>query len=310
MVKQWVSLLTCVQTILHGLGWSSWLPLEDKKQTLSCGATAYVCENVLPSQAVSLRCIWKNAQENALLYSVDVDAEGLGHIEPILFDLGQRYPRDQLGIVAVGDFIEQDMSEWIEQTLTHGPADVVRCGGPTGRLIDLREVSAENIEGSSPFLAAYYAERFLSAEQPFQRINEGEPTPLGYFNELPLDGNERKLINKIITTMAEKNIFSLLLEKKSLESKGKKIEHVHPLRFLGYIFGDQNLKSCMRSIRKSHFKWSNFIDGLARRLEEESIRGNLLPYLSGFAQTVQCDAEGARGFLERRDWDGLVRFLL
>jgi hypothetical protein len=46
------------------------------------------------------------------------------------------------------------------------------------------------------------------------------------------------------------------------------------------------------------------------RIEEEAARGGLLPYLHGFAQHVHCDEEKARRYIEKRDWEKLVKFLL
>lgn len=134
--------------------------------------------------------------------------------------------------------------------------------------------------------------------------------PENLFDKLPLNDHERTLIHKIVDTMARDNVIKLGLKRKTMEKKGKRIRHVHPLRFLGYVFADPHLKHCMREISRSHFKWNGFIDGMRDRIEEEAARGGLLPYLHGFAQHVHCDEEKARRYIEKRDWEKLVKFLL
>ena len=130
------------------------------------------------------------------------------------------------------------------------------------------------------------------------------------FLELPLNEPEKKIIHKIISTIAEKNPIKLAFEKRSLDKKGKKIHHVHPLRFLGYIFSDPFLKKCMKEIKKSHFKWEGFMDGLSKKMREESHDHNILPYAEGFADYVNADRDHVVRYLEHHDWEGLVRYLL
>src|SRR5580700_7786338 len=55
------------------------------------------------------------------------------------------------------------------------------------------------------------------------------------FYQLPLPEKEKPIIDDIFTTMADKNIFQLAMMKSRMEKKGKKVEHIHPLRFFGYI---------------------------------------------------------------------------
>ncbi|MGE5196064.1 MAG: hypothetical protein ACM3JI_01890 [Anaerolineae bacterium] len=130
------------------------------------------------------------------------------------------------------------------------------------------------------------------------------------FFQLPLDEVEKRIISKLIRTMAEKNIIKLAFEKRSLEKKGKRINHVHPLRFLAFIFGDPQLKSCMHQIRKSSFKWDHFVDGLAKRLKEESENNTLLPYLPGFCNYLNLNIADVASIVHNHHWESLVRYLL
>ncbi len=130
------------------------------------------------------------------------------------------------------------------------------------------------------------------------------------FTELEITEHDKELIFKIIDTMARDNVIKLGLKRRSMERKGRKVRHVHPLKFLGHIFADPHLHQCMREVHRSHFKWNGFIDGLKDRIKEESSRGNLLPYVPAFAKQTNRDGDKIAHYIERRDWEGLVRYLL
>lgn len=130
------------------------------------------------------------------------------------------------------------------------------------------------------------------------------------FYQLPLNEKERRIIRSIFTTMAEKNIFELALVKRSMEKKGKKVTHVHPMRFVGYIFSNHQLRGCMKKIVKSSFKWDAFVDGFSKRMKEEHANNNLHRHIPGFCQEVGADPHAVARFIDKKDWEGLVKSLL
>jgi hypothetical protein len=133
---------------------------------------------------------------------------------------------------------------------------------------------------------------------------------LEFFFSLPLDDNEKRVINAMILTIAEKNVIKLGLMRKTIEKKGKRIHHVHPLRFIGYIFATPHLKTSMHKIRKSSFKWDGFIDGFSKKMKDESNNGNLIQYIPGFAEYLDVDFEECMHYVHKKDWEGFVKFLL
>jgi hypothetical protein len=139
------------------------------------------------------------------------------------------------------------------------------------------------------------------------RAEDPGPNP---YQLLPISPSEKQLIAKLLTTMADNNVFQLLLEKGRLEKIGKNIHHIHPMRFLGTVFTDRHLSTCMREIRKSHFKWDGFMDGFAERMKGEAARGNLIPYVAGFASEVHRDADMILSYINSLNFEGLVKFLI
>ncbi len=127
------------------------------------------------------------------------------------------------------------------------------------------------------------------------------------FYQLSITDKEKRLIKIIVNTMAEKNILQLAFIKRTMEKKGKKIEHVHPMRFIGYILSNAELRSSLRSIKKSSFKWDAFIDGFSRRMKEEFSNNNLYVHIPGFCHQVGADPEKVTHFIQKKDWEGLVK---
>ncbi len=141
-------------------------------------------------------------------------------------------------------------------------------------------------------------------------VNDGSSSGINYYADLPLQYAEMRIIARILNSMAEKNVVRLLFEKKKLERDGKRIEHVHPLKFLGFVLGDQHLKGCLRSIKKNFFKWDNFIDGFSNRMKEELGKENLLLYVPDFARALHADPHEVSHYIHKHDWEGLVSSLL
>lgn len=137
-----------------------------------------------------------------------------------------------------------------------------------------------------------------------------EPVSSSPYETLTISLEEKHLINKLLTTMAENNIFKLLLEKKRLEMIGENIQRVHPIRFLGTVFTDHHMVDCMHKIRESGFKWDGFVEGFGERMRQEAKRDNLAPYVPGFAEAVQRNPDKIMVYIKAVDFEGLVKFLL
>jgi hypothetical protein len=136
---------------------------------------------------------------------------------------------------------------------------------------------------------------------------ENMPPGTEPFYQLSITDKEKRLIKIIVNTMAEKNILQLAFIKRTMEKKGKKIEHVHPMRFIGYILSNSELRSSLRTIKKSSFKWDAFIDGFSRRMKEELGNNNLYVHIPGFCHQVGADPDQVTHFIQKKDWEGLVK---
>lgn len=152
----------------------------------------------------------------------------------------------------------------------------------------------------------------ILAQRPRVTQAPDSPTKSGDVNQyetLPLTAEEKEKIGEILMTLAENNVFQLLFQKKRLERLGHEIHHVHPVRFMGTVFSDPRLVYCMRSIRRSSFKWDGFLDGFIERIQDEAKAGNLNDYIPGLAEALHLKAQDLQYFVDQKNFEGLIVFL-
>jgi hypothetical protein len=130
------------------------------------------------------------------------------------------------------------------------------------------------------------------------------------YYELSLPDHERKLIHELVRNMAEKSIWGLLFKKREMERLGKRVNHVHPMRFIGYILAEPRLKRYLKEVSTSSFKWDHFIDGFSKRMKEETARDNVMRYIPGMAHSLKFDPARMAAFIHDKDYDGLVQAIL
>lgn len=130
------------------------------------------------------------------------------------------------------------------------------------------------------------------------------------WSDLVCTEQDRANIYEIVSTVSEKNKLSLLVNQSTLREKGAQITHVHPLKFLGVIFSDSYLKSCMSLIWNDYFKRNSFVTDLTAALNREADRDKLYAYLNEFANEVGLLPESLKPFFDERDWDNFFLFLI
>jgi hypothetical protein len=135
-------------------------------------------------------------------------------------------------------------------------------------------------------------------------------THIESFYQLPLEEKDQKLIYELIKTIAEKNVFGLLFKKKEVEKLGKKVNHVHPMRFMGYILSEPKLRKWLKDIRNSSFKWDYFMREYGERMKEENAKNNIMPYAAGMAHLLHVEQNHILGYLQAKDYTGMVKSFL
>lgn len=127
----------------------------------------------------------------------------------------------------------------------------------------------------------------------------------------PLTTEEKKDIKYIVNTLGMDSLVSITSSKSSIKKAGKRVDHVHPLRFLGYVFSDEEMKASMKAMEGRSWVWSEFSGGLKDSLEVESSRNNLKPeYVNDFASRVGINIEVISPSINQHSWDTFISTLI
>lgn len=130
------------------------------------------------------------------------------------------------------------------------------------------------------------------------------------FDEIPLQEKEQKAIEKLMRCLATSSIPKLIWKQNDLQKLGRSINHVHPLKFISHIINQPILRSDLQEVHRNYFKWKGFLDGFRKRMTEEFYKGTLNELVPGFAHSVGVCPEIVDHFIEKRDWEGLVKAIL
>lgn len=127
-----------------------------------------------------------------------------------------------------------------------------------------------------------------------------------------LSSSERADIGFILRTLANHNLIVIGTTYKSqLKKAGIRVEHVHPIRFLECIFGDQELKVCARNIQGKSWVWSEFLGGIVNSLKEETKNGNVKPeFIHDFAAIIGIDVNIIFPAYQQQRWEDMVLSLI
>lgn len=122
--------------------------------------------------------------------------------------------------------------------------------------------------------------------------------------------DEGKAISEIVTTLGKTSLVALGFKKGHLKSLGQGLRGIGSLHFLGYILSNEELRSHMKTIRKSSFKWDGFMDGLKPGFERELKSNKLIEDLPSFAALTKADHQKLLVRAQEHNWDEFVAILV
>jgi hypothetical protein len=126
----------------------------------------------------------------------------------------------------------------------------------------------------------------------------------------PTSPSEKENIRYIVRSLARYNWMQLAKEESSLKKAGDKINHLHPYRFLGAIFTDEELKAGVYVIRNRSLVWGDYFDGVRRSLTEEMDNNNLLQFTPDFANLIGVDINAIYPLIQTRQWAAFVDYII
>lgn len=138
----------------------------------------------------------------------------------------------------------------------------------------------------------------------FCYADSGEEKIIGDYSK-PLTEAEKQNINYIITTLSEHSMFGLYKYQEKLEEAGAQIEHVHPLRHLGYVFSTPDLIAKTQRIQR--YPWKRYARDFRKPLTLAVKQGKLdQSVLDDFAKRVNINVEILQPYVQQGDWINFV----
>ena len=138
------------------------------------------------------------------------------------------------------------------------------------------------------------------------------PSRSHHFYSLPISQTDQNMIYELIKAMGSSNYWDLIKRKKEMEKLGENVQHVHPLRFIGFIYSHPQLKWSMDKIMDDVLKRRVFLNGYGKkegfveRMTKEMQERNLIRHIPGFAQSIGIDEREIAVFFHTRDWEGFL----
>jgi hypothetical protein len=183
--------------------------------------------------------------------------------------------------------------------------------------VDLDAVLQQHMEDlgildASLHRVSLVVEEIDSPESEYTNDKESNDQYTGFrFYDQLVSNPERQDIHFIIVTLANKSLVSLLNYKKPLEDAGKRVNHVHPLRFLESIFADEEMKVAMHNVRKRGWVWDDFFKGLAGSLGEESNQNNMTTHMVlDFCTNLEISSTEILPLVNMHQWKELIDALI
>lgn len=127
----------------------------------------------------------------------------------------------------------------------------------------------------------------------------------------PIDPKEKKMIRNLICTLGNKPLGKIWKEQSSLRRIANKLSHIHPLRFLEYVFTEEEITMALANIIDRQYVWPHFTSIVFTSLDEESQRQNLLlEHVQLLAKTLRIDPNLIFPALQQQQWREFLLLLL
>lgn len=123
---------------------------------------------------------------------------------------------------------------------------------------------------------------------------------------------DKAKIAQLLQTLDDANPLTLILAVNKLVDIGKDLAHLHPMTFMTVALRDPVLRVRLQRIFQNALKQAAFMqgggfaEGFRHRLDRESKRKNLEPYLVPFAKAIRVDPEEIRPWIQKEDWNALL----
>ena len=125
----------------------------------------------------------------------------------------------------------------------------------------------------------------------------------------PLSDYDKENIRFIINTLSHNSTLALAFQRSSLVRVGARTANIHPLRYLGFIFSDPELKGQIKNISRT--PWNRFVDDFGDSLSNAVSRDNITDNIvADFAETVGIAMKKISSSIASEQWWAFMQALV
>lgn len=107
------------------------------------------------------------------------------------------------------------------------------------------------------------------------------------------------------------SLVKITKSKSSLKKAGKRIDHIHPLKFLTCVLTDNQMKASFQAMQDRSWVWGEFFSGLKDSLEEEASRGNMkIEFIRDFSLQVSVSEDLIYPSISQKKWKQFISILI
>lgn len=126
-----------------------------------------------------------------------------------------------------------------------------------------------------------------------------------------VSAEQQEDIRFILKTLANSSILKIGASETNLKKAGDRIDYVHPLRFLEFVFTDEELKVCMHNLQGRNWVWKEFVSGIIGSFNEEHSKGNIKPdQIANFIKTLNISPSVVNPSIQNQRWTELIETLI
>lgn len=130
------------------------------------------------------------------------------------------------------------------------------------------------------------------------------------YEDLGCTDRDKELIADLIRTLAKHDHFWFIVHAHEWKRKVKAIRHVHVLKMLETIFTNHKLQKYIATISNDATKWEMVVKDLKKKMQKAETQGQLHCYMNDFAIAIGVPVEEIQPFFLRKDWEGLLTYLI
>lgn len=127
---------------------------------------------------------------------------------------------------------------------------------------------------------------------------------------IPVKSSEKSDVKYIVTTLGNSSPLKIASSRSSLKKAGDRIDNLHPLRFVGCIFSDEEMKAAIHNMQGRSWVWGEFLSNINDSFSTEANNNNLNQFVQDFTNNLNIGFTEVNNLIANRQWTDLIDYLI